>query len=95
MPEKLRVGVLASGGGTNLQTIIEYSLAEDCNVNIKIYNILGQKVRILVNEHQGKGLKRITWDGKSDNRETVSSGIYFYRIQTDNFNQTKKMVIVK
>jgi hypothetical protein len=79
----------------NPQTVIQYALPHDCEVHITIYNILGQKVRTLVNEHQMAGYKRVEWDSKSDQGEEVASGIYFYRIHAGKFEQVKKMALIK
>jgi len=74
---------------------IEYALPTDCHVTLTVYNILGQKVKILVNEYQGSGHKSVQWDGKDDQGQDVSSGLYFYRIQAGDFFQLKRMVLLK
>jgi len=79
----------------NPTTVIEYALPKSCDVRIKIYNILGQEVRNLVNERQEAGYKIIGWDGKDDRGKEISSGIYFYRIVAGNFVKSKKMVLLK
>jgi len=79
----------------NPQTIIEYELAGDCEVEIAVYNILGQKVRTLVKEFQKPGQHRVEWDSKDEKGEDVSSGIYFYRIKTPEFSQARKMLLLK
>ncbi|MCK4224900.1 MAG: right-handed parallel beta-helix repeat-containing protein [candidate division Zixibacteria bacterium] len=79
----------------NPQTVIQYALPHDCEVQITIYNILGQKVRTLVDEHQDAGYKRVKWDSRNERGEEIASGIYFYKIQAGEFTQSKKMVILK
>ncbi|HEX9917114.1 MAG TPA: T9SS type A sorting domain-containing protein, partial [candidate division Zixibacteria bacterium] len=80
----------------NSQTAIEYSLPRASEVKIAIYNVIGQRVKRLVNdEEQPAGHKRVIWDGKNDRAEIVSSGIYFYRIETEGFVQSKKMLLLK
>ena len=79
----------------NPETYIEYTLPADCQVTLAVYNILGQKVRTLINEHQSAGIKSVRWDGKDDSGNQVSAGVYFYSIKADNFTQTKKMVLLK
>jgi hypothetical protein len=79
----------------NPQTVIKYALPQDCEVEITIYNILGQKVQTLVNEHQQAGYKRIEWDSKNERGEEVASGIYFYRIKAGEFVNSRKMVLLK
>jgi hypothetical protein len=79
----------------NPTTVIKYTLPVECHVKITIYNILGQKVKTLVNDHQPTGYKRVEWDSKNERREEVASGIYFYKIEAGEFTQSKKMVILK
>jgi parallel beta-helix repeat protein len=79
----------------NPTTTIKYALPEDTRVRITIYNLLGRKVRTLVNEYQSAGRRRIVWDSKNDEGNEVASGIYFYQIKAGDFTQSKKMVIPK
>lgn len=79
----------------NPVTAIEYALLKNCDVDLTIYDILGQKVRTLVQEFQKIGYYRIEWDGTSEKGVKVASGIYFYRIKAGEFTQSKKMMIVK
>jgi flagellar hook assembly protein FlgD len=70
-------------------------LPADCYVKLTIYNLLGQKVRVLVDDHQSAGYKTVFWDGKDRQGTEVASGIYFYKIQAGAFVQTKKMLLLK
>ena len=79
----------------NPTTVIEYALPKASLVKIQIYNILGQKVRNLVDELQEPGYKTIYWDGKDDRGNEVSSGVYFYRIEAKDFVKCKKMTLLK
>ncbi len=79
----------------NSETAIEYSMPEVSQVRIDIYNILGQKVKTLVDQKQSAGHTRVVWDGKNQNGDALSSGTYFYRIQTERFVQIKKMLLLK
>ncbi len=79
----------------NPTTVIEYALPKASFVKIRIYNILGQKVRHLVDEPQEPGYKKIHWDGKDDGGNEVSSGVYFYRIEAGDFVECKKMTLLK
>jgi hypothetical protein len=79
----------------NPTTVIQYALPKTSEVKIQIYNILGQKVRNLVDESQKPGYKMIHWDGKDDSGKEVSSGVYFYRIEAGNFVKCKKMILLK
>jgi len=79
----------------NPQTVIQYALPRACEVQITIYNILGQKVKTLVDGYQDAGYKRVEWDSKSDRGEEIASGIYFYRIKAGDFVDSKEMVMLK
>jgi hypothetical protein len=79
----------------NPKTLIRFTLPKDSWVNMEVYNILGQKVKTLVNEKLTAGVKEVEWDSKDDNGLEVASGIYFYRIKADDFSDIKKMVMLK
>jgi len=64
-------------------------------ITLRIYNILGQEVRTLVNKRQRPGFYRVTWDGKDKGGREVSSGIYFYQLRVGKFSQTRKMVLIR
>lgn len=74
----------------NPSTIINYSIPSESMVTIKIYNVLGQEIKTLVNKTETSGNHQITF-----NAGDLPSGIYLYRIQTGNFTQTKKMILLK
>lgn len=79
----------------NPTTIIQYALPKTSRVKIEVYNILGQKVRTLVDDTQEPGYKSINWDGKDDGGSEVSSGVYFCRIQAGDFVKNRKMTLLK
>lgn len=79
----------------NMETKISYALPEDCDVKLTIYNITGQKIKVLVDGHPTAGYKDVCWDGKDDKGREVASGIYFYKIEAGEFTQSKKMLILK
>lgn len=79
----------------NPQTTISYNLKSDSNVSLNVYNMLGQKVRTLVSGEQRNGSHSVVWNGKDNRGNSVSSGIYFYKLKTDSFTSTKKMVLMK
>ncbi len=83
-------------------TIIEYSLPVMSNVKLTIYNILGQEVKILVDDIQAPGFKSMKWNSISDWGTPIASGVYFYRIHAVSvsdpnrtFTQVKKMLLLK
>jgi hypothetical protein len=68
---------------------------EPTPITLKVYNILGKLVRTLVDEPKGAGTYQVVWDGKDENGEEVSSGVYFYKLKAENYVETKKMVLLK
>jgi hypothetical protein len=79
----------------NPTTTIKYFLAKPSLAKLTIYNMLGQKIRILQNTFQTAGEYSFVWDGTDDGNNKVSSGVYFYRLQADNLNIQKKMIYEK
>jgi len=79
----------------NPETIINFSLAEESQVSLEIYNIRGQKIKTLVNDNKEPGLYNIIWHGDDDNGSPAASGIYFYKLSTINFSGVKKMILMK
>jgi hypothetical protein len=79
----------------NPSTSISYSLAKDGFVSLKIYNTLGQEVATLVNEYQVAGTQTSVWNGRNEYGATVASGIYIYRLTTDNVVLSEKMLFMK
>ncbi|MGB2696441.1 MAG: T9SS type A sorting domain-containing protein, partial [Candidatus Zixiibacteriota bacterium] len=79
----------------NPETIIEYVLPENAQVDVSVYNILGKHVTTLIDQYQISGYKKATWDGKNQAGSEVSSGVYFYRLKTDSFIEVKKMLMLK
>jgi carboxypeptidase T len=74
----------------NPSTVIDYQIAERGEVVIKIFNILGNEITTLVNEIKEKGIYSVTWNGKE-----FPSGIYIYKLQVNEYNQTKKLMLLK
>ncbi len=74
----------------NPSTIIRYDLPEDGHVTLRIYNILGQEVKTLVDEQQTAGYRSVVLDGK-----VLPTGVYFYRLQVGMFTDIKKMLLMK
>ena len=79
----------------NPVTVIGYDLPEGAEVRLEIYNLLGQRVRSLVNGWQGAGCYKVVWDGRDDEGEEVSAGIYLYRLEAGKLSKARKMVLVK
>ncbi len=79
----------------NPSTTINFSLKKNSNVSIIVYNVKGQKVRTLVSRIYNQGNHNVIWDGLDDNKQAVSSGLYFYRMISDEFQSTKKAIMMK
>jgi len=83
----------------NPQTTIQYALTKHSQVTLKIYNLLGQEIRTLVDGFQPSGPHKITWDGKGTSGERAASGIYFYKLTVERnetvVSETRKMLLVK
>jgi len=79
----------------NSQTIISFQVKAAGKVVLEIYDALGDKVKSLLNEVRNKGYYHEPWDGKDNFGRAVSSGVYFYRLNSDGFIKTKKMLLIK
>lgn len=79
----------------NPTTAISYSVPVSNNVNIQIFNELGQKVRTLVDRYVTAGTYQAVWDGTNDKGAVVPSGIYFYKMTSSHFSTVKKMILSK
>ncbi len=78
----------------NPTTTIKFALPIQSKVELKIFDILGQEVKSLINDYLNSGNYTIEWDSRNNNGEKVSSGIYIYRISAGNFFQAKKMILL-
>lgn len=79
----------------NPNTQIAFELPSRSQVSLVVYNVLGRQVATLVNEQLSQGSYVAEWNGLTSSGAPVSSGVYFYRLHTDSFTQTKKMVLLK
>jgi len=79
----------------NPETAISYQLSALSDVELAVYNLLGQKIRILVQTRQSAGRYEVKWDGRDEAGREVSSGVYIYRLQVGDFMQSRKMVLIR
>jgi len=79
----------------NPSTTINYSVPQHSDVSLVVYNILGSKIRTLVNNSQTQGNYSVVWNGKDDFGNSVSSGIYFYALKAGDISIVKKMILMK
>ena len=76
----------------NASTVIEFSIPESANVIIEIWDLQGNRIACLFNDHFTGGIHRTVWNGLDDQGKNIASGVYLYRMQSGNFTQTKKMI---
>ncbi|MBN2030315.1 PKD domain-containing protein [bacterium] len=79
----------------NPETMIEYQLPRRDRVVLRIFDIRGSVVRILVDEEVNAGCYRVLWDGQDEQGVFVSSGVYFVEIRTDHYVQHRKMILIR
>ncbi|HUI63671.1 MAG TPA: T9SS type A sorting domain-containing protein, partial [Bacteroidota bacterium] len=74
----------------NPSTTIRYELRQEGNVSLKVYDLLGQEIKTLVNERQTAGDHSVVFDAR-----TLASGVYFYTLRSGSFVKTEKMMLLK
>ncbi len=79
----------------NPETIIPFTVSHSTRVKLEIYNLLGQRIRILADRHIPAGLHSIRWDGRDALGNVVNSGVYFYSINAEGFQSGKKMILLR
>ena len=85
-----------SGAGRGLTTSIDFSIAENnSNVKICIYNVKGQLITTLVDAEYSTGRYKVVWNGTDNANKSVSSGLYYYKFETDEQKTIKKMLLIK
>jgi hypothetical protein len=79
----------------NPETTIQFTLRKSTHIALKIFDVLGQEVRTLVEGTYTAGIHVLYWDGCDKNGNEVSGGVYLYQLRTNDFTQNKKCVLVK
>jgi len=79
----------------NPTTTIEFTLQRAGEVNVAVFNMIGQKVKTLVNKKMTNGSHHVVWNGLDESGQRVASGVYYYRLDTKDFSTTRKMVLLK
>ena len=79
----------------NPATTIQFSLPNDRQVRIEIFNVLGQRVRTFELGARPAGVHEVRWNGTSDNGSPLGSGLYFYCMRTPEYTQTRKMLLLR
>ena len=79
----------------NAETVIGYTLARAVEVELNIYNLSGQRVASLVRGFAQAGAYKIAWDGRDDRGRALASGMYIYRLRSDNRSETRKLLLLR
>jgi len=79
----------------NPSTVIDFTVPSTSQINLSIYNVLGQKVVTLVNEVKEAGTYKIKWNGNDEKGASVASGVYFYKMDAGNFTKVREMNLIK
>ena len=79
----------------NPKTTFQFSLESKNYININIINLKGDEVKKILSKQMEPGLYSITWDATDNNSLIVPSGVYFYKVQSGAFHETKKMIFIK
>jgi Cu/Zn superoxide dismutase len=79
----------------NPTTVIRYALPRYAHVKLIIYNVLGKRVRTLIDANETPGFKQVTWNGANDAGKRAASGIYFYRLEAAGFRAAHKLALLK
>ena len=79
----------------NPNTTLSYILSRASFVNITVYDMAGKAIKTIINSSQNAGLKKVEWNATNDKNEPVSAGLYIYKMQTNEFTETKKMLLLK
>lgn len=77
------------------RTVIKYSIASLCKVELKLFDVTGRQVAVLVNENQKPGYYQVNWNIRNVSEKQLPNGVYFYRLTAGNWINTKKLVIVR
>ena len=79
----------------NPRTTIEFTLVNEGRVKLAVYDLLGRKVAVLIDDYRPAGPGSVTWDGRDTYGSTVASGVYIARLETADGVQTRKLVVAR
>lgn len=79
----------------NPETQINYQLPEAGTVTLVVYNVMGQKIRVLEQTFRQSGVHQVSWNGRDDAGQSVASGVYLYQLTSGAFSQTRRMLLLK
>ena len=79
----------------NSQTVIRFSLAQQTELELAIYNLLGQKVAALLDQRRPAGEHVVSWNGRDETGAELASGVYVYRLRTESHVATRKLLLLR
>jgi hypothetical protein len=79
----------------NSETTIQYQIGKKTRVSIEIYNVLGERIKSLLDQSQNPGTYSVVWDGKDEAGRTVMGGVYLYRMRTEQCDLTRKLALIQ
>ena len=79
----------------NNTTVIHYEIVKNGNIDLAIYNLLGEKVRVIKNSYHHQGKYEVNWNGKNNQGNIVPSGLYFVKMQNNKYSIVKKITLLK
>ena len=85
------VTVYKAAPANNPATMIHYDMPAAAQVKLVVYDLQGREVKVLVDRYESAGYKAVEWDGRNNDGDMVSSGIYLYRVNTAQYTKTGKL----
>ena len=79
----------------NPETVINFALPRHSSVSLNIVNVLGKTVRFLKNQNMNSGYHQVKWDGLDDSGQSVSAGIYFINLKSEDYFSSRKILLLK
>ncbi len=79
----------------NSKVKLSFSLSKDSQIKLSIFNLKGNRIKLLVNEKLNNGIHKFNWDGKNDNGDLVASGMYFINLTSKSFSESRKLIFLK
>jgi flagellar hook assembly protein FlgD len=79
----------------NTSTVVEFTVPERCRVSLEVFNVLGQRVAVLIDDELSAGRHIISWNGRDRKGRPLASGLYFYRLGTRSYTRTRQMILLK
>lgn len=76
-------------------TVIKYQLPDKCNVSLTIFDVSGRIIKTLVNENKSSGWHSVKWNGQDNDGKSVKSGVYFYKLESNSFSVSKRLLYIK